>query len=103
MSDNEPVALRTALNQAFVTISKLTSRLQAAEKQGREPIAIVGMACRLPGGVESPDDLWNLLAGGVDAVTEVPPDRWKVDALYDPDPDVPGRMCSRRGGFLSQV
>src|SRR5262245_59449149 len=60
-----------------------------------EPIAIVGIGCRLPGGVRSSDDLWNLLVGGVDAVVEVPEERWRLPALYHPDPAKPGRMNTR--------
>ncbi|WP_165950209.1 type I polyketide synthase [Actinomadura sp. GC306] len=78
------------------------SRAAAATIAG-EPIAIVGMACRLPGGVRGPGDYWKLLVRGRDAVGEVPADRWDADAFYDPDPHVPGRMNSRWGGFLDDV
>jgi acyl transferase domain-containing protein/acyl carrier protein/ubiquinone/menaquinone biosynthesis C-methylase UbiE len=68
-----------------------------------EPIAIVGIGCRLPGGVKNPDDLWNLVVGGVDAITEVPKDRWHLATTYHPDPSKSGRMYSRWGGFLDQI
>nr|CAD89773.1 MelB protein [Melittangium lichenicola] len=70
---------------------------------GQEPLAIVGMACRLPGGVRHPEEFWKLLAQGVDAVREVPSERWSLDAWYDPNPEAPGKTYSRHGGFLSEV
>ena len=69
----------------------------------REPIAIVGMACRLPGDVRNPDDLFELLIAGNEAITEIPAERGWPDALYDPDPEHRGSIYTRRGGFLSHV
>ncbi|WP_174185440.1 type I polyketide synthase [Nocardia barduliensis] len=65
-----------------------------------DPIVIVGMSCRFPGGVRTPEDFWDLLWQGRDAITEVPPQRWDIDAYYDPDPAALGRMYTRWGGFV---
>jgi acyl transferase domain-containing protein/acyl carrier protein len=67
------------------------------------PVAVIGMACRLPGGIDSPDGLWRALLRGDDLITEIPPDRWNADEYYDPEPGVPGRSVSRWGGFLDDV
>jgi acyl transferase domain-containing protein/acyl carrier protein len=67
-----------------------------------EPIAIVGMACRFPGGADTPEKFWALLRDGVSAISKVPPDRWDADALYDSDPDAPGKITTRFGAFLRE-
>jgi acyl transferase domain-containing protein/acyl carrier protein len=70
---------------------------------GTEPIAIIGMGCRLPGNVRTPADYWALLCNGVDAIAEVPPYRWNIDDVYDSDPSAPDKTYSRSGGFLGPV
>ncbi|MFJ3973504.1 SDR family NAD(P)-dependent oxidoreductase, partial [Streptomyces parvus] len=79
-------------------------RLREVESEEQEPIAIVGMSCRFPGDVRSPEQLWQLVADGVDAVSDFPGDRgWDVEGLYDPDPDNPDTSYANQGGFLSSV
>nr|WP_239470693.1 type I polyketide synthase [Archangium violaceum] len=91
------------LARALVALEKMQARLEASEREKREPIAIIGMACRFPGGGNDPAAFWELLREGRDAISEVPPDRWDVDAYYDPDPNAPGKMYTRWGGFLKGV
>ncbi|KUI29567.1 polyketide synthase [Mycobacterium sp. IS-1742] len=67
------------------------------------PIAVIGMACRLPGGIDSPERLWEALLRGDDFVTEVPLERWDAEEYYDPEPGVPGRSVSKWGAFLDDV
>ncbi|MFJ2197769.1 type I polyketide synthase [Streptomyces violaceusniger] len=79
-------------------------RLQDVESAAREPIAIVGMSCRFPGGVRTPEEFWRLLSGAEDAITPFPEDRgWDLDSLYDADPDRSGTSYAREGGFLHDV
>ena len=84
-------------------VRDLQDRLESVEKNKREPIAIVGMGCRFPGGANGPKEYWRLLRDGVDAISEVPPDRWDVDSIYDSRPGTPGKTCSRYGGFLAHI
>ncbi len=81
----------------------LQNKLEAAERQHHEPIAIIGMACRFPGESNSPEAFWQLLQNGVDAITEVPATRWPVDEYYDANPDAAGKVSTRWGGFIDGV
>ncbi|MFB0633499.1 type I polyketide synthase, partial [Streptomyces sp. AB3(2024)] len=79
-------------------------RLQEVEQDAREPLAIVAMSCRFPGGVRSPEDLWRLVSEGGDAITGFPDDRgWDIASLADPDPDRKGTFYNTGGGFLTDA
>lgn len=78
-------------------------QLEAAARRASEPIAVIGLGCRFPGGVTDPESYWQLLREGRDAICDVPPDRWDIDALFDPDPDAPAKMSVRNGGFLADA
>jgi phthiocerol/phenolphthiocerol synthesis type-I polyketide synthase C len=92
---------RAIITEALHKIDDLTARLQIAEKAGTEPIAVVGMGCRLPGGIDSPEQFWELLRDGRSGIVRVPEERWDADALFTEDHTVPGTICNREGGFLS--
>jgi len=100
----------------YPSIANLTRYLVAgcdahgATKEGErrqevtaEPIAIIGMSCHFPGGANTPEAFWQLLKSGKDAISEIPAERWEIDSFYDPDPDAPGKMYTRHGGFLENI
>ena len=88
------------LKRALLAIEKMQSQLNTIEKQQTEPIAIVGMSCRFPGGANNPESFWELLRNGVDTIAEVPMSRWDMDSFYDPNPGTPDKIYTRQGGFL---
>ena len=96
-----PPDRRGVITEALRKIDDLSARLEIAEKGDTEPIAVVGMGCRLPGGVNNPAQYWQLLQDGASGVVRVPKERWDADAFYSADYTVPGTICSRDGGFLT--
>ncbi|MEZ4727505.1 MAG: type I polyketide synthase [Caldilineaceae bacterium] len=90
------------LKNALLKLERMQAKLDAVEKAKREPLAVVGMACRFPG-ANTPEALWTLLRNGVDMISEIPQERWDIDAYYDPTPATPGKMYTRYGAFLEHV
>src|ERR1700751_1425019 len=93
-----------ALRKALVQVERLKRKNRALLERSSEPIAIVGMACRFPGGVDSPDGLWDMVAQGRDVMSEFPTDRgWDLAGLFDADPDALHKFYARAGGFVDEV
>jgi acyl transferase domain-containing protein/acyl carrier protein len=92
-----------AMKRAYLTMERMQGRIDDLEGARSEPIAIIGMACRLPGGVVDTETYWDLLSSGRDGIREVPADRWDVEAFYDKEPHQPGKMSTRWGGFLDHI
>jgi 5-hydroxydodecatetraenal polyketide synthase CpkA len=98
---NQEAILRQTLEKSLHKIQRLNREIDRLKAREQEPIAIVSMACRFPGGVDTPEGLWRLLTEGQDAIGPFPENRgWDAAGLYDPDPDAPGKTVSTRGGFL---
>lgn len=84
-------------------MNKIVTKTNIAEARALEPIAIVGVGCRFPGGANSPRAFWNLLAAGADGICDVPPDRWNIDRFYSEDMNAPAKTYVRKGGFLREA
>ncbi|MDF0552998.1 beta-ketoacyl synthase N-terminal-like domain-containing protein [Kamptonema sp. UHCC 0994] len=90
------------VKKALNKIEELKAELDLLKYAQREPIAIIGMSCRFPG-ADTPEELWQLLRNGVDAISEIPKTRWDVDKYYDPMPATPNKMYARYAGLLKQI
>src|SRR5438876_9900314 len=88
------------LKSAFIEIKNLRAALDGYTRAESEPIAVIGLGCRFPGGANDPDRFWALLREGRDAIQEVPRTRWDVDDYFDADPEAPAKTYARHGGFL---
>lgn len=93
---------RDLLKNAYLELKKARLELERIKYQTSEPIAIIGMACRFPGGANTPQAYWQKLSQGFHGIKEVPAQRWDVEAFYDADPQAPGKMYTRYGGFLEE-
>jgi acyl transferase domain-containing protein/acyl carrier protein len=93
---------RQALLQAYQAIRKLEAKLKAIEQNKPEPIAIIGMGCRFPGG-DNPETFWQTLRNGVDTTAEHPTERWDIEPYYHPTPGLPGKIYVRRGAYINNI
>lgn len=91
------------VKRALVKLRQMQARIDELEDTNKEAIAVVGLGCRFPGGSNSAEEYWTLLKEGRDAITEVPENRWDVDAYYDADPQAPGKIVTRWGGFIEET
>lgn len=89
--------------QLLLLADQLNTRLEKSNLTATEPLAVIGLGCRFPGGANNPTLYWDLLTAGREGICEVPPERWNIDAYYDPDPDMPGKMNTRWGGFIDKI
>src|SRR5580698_7421059 len=97
---SEPTSTPSALKLALMAKQ---ARAQTAAIARAEPIAIVGIGCRVPGGADSPEKFWELLRDGVDAVQEIPRSRWDLESHFDPDSSTPGKSSVRHAGLLDRI
>lgn len=93
----------TPLQKAVIALKEARNKIEALERQKNEPIAIIGMGCRFPGGANSPEAFWELLSRGKEVIVPVPSQRWDAEAYYDENPDLPNKTYARYGGFLDAV
>ncbi|KAA1242458.1 polyketide synthase, partial [Mycobacterium simiae] len=102
--DPDRAKLVSYLKKVAIELDETRARLRDSEKRTSEPVAIVGMGCRFPGGVDSPRGLWEMVRSGADVVSQFPTDRgWDVEGLFDADPDAAGKTYTRSGGFLENA
>src|ERR1700722_10241922 len=91
------------IKRALLEQRRLKARIEELELARVEPIAVVGIGCRFPGGADNPAALWQRLSSGQDAISEMPAERWASATCYDPDPETPGKSATRFGGYLQHI
>lgn len=96
-SISEKLDRLSPLQRAVYALKETRGKLERLERAQTEPIAIIGMGCRFPGGAHDPESFWQILHQGIDTITEVPASRWDAAAYYDSNPDTPGKMYARQG------
>ena len=103
MRDDDASQYRQVMQEALVELESLHGQLDRLRRAASEPIAVIGMGCRFPLGANSPNAFWTLLRDGVDAVREIPAQRWDVDAFYAADPNLPGKVYCRNAALVDQA
>ncbi|RLU00286.1 type I polyketide synthase [Ketobacter sp.] len=103
MSNNNNTDTAKLLKQALKELKKSKDSVQRLEKERHEPIAVIGLGCRLPGGANSPERLWELLQNGEDAIVDMVDQRWVGDDFYDPDPEAVGKLYTKANGLVDDV
>ena len=103
MGNASDIDRRAVLKNALAAIDEMQNKLDALERANREPIAVIGIGCRFPGSADTPDSFWQVMREGADVIKEIPPERWDIGTHFDPDPESPGKMYVRCGGFLEEV
>ena len=103
MDQSAPEGHLTSVKQALLALQAARKKIDALEKQQAEPIAIIGMGCRFPGDIGSPEDFWALLNSGKDTITTIPESRWDSQAYYSPSYDDAGKIITTQGSFFSKV
>ncbi|MDH5548006.1 MAG: polyketide synthase, partial [Gammaproteobacteria bacterium] len=103
MSTDDEIDFRKLLEKSYFEISRLKSDLKKYSSKNAEPIAITGVACRFPGNVTDTESYWQLLVDGVDAVSEIPDNRWPADELFDTDKSADGKIYTKYGAFLDNI
>ncbi len=89
------------LKKLYIALKKAQDKVTQLEAMHHEPLAIIGMGCRFPGGANNPELYWELLRSGKDGISDIPPTRWDWQKYYDPNPEAPGKMYTHKGGFLN--
>ncbi len=102
MSANSKMDNLSPLKRALIALEEMKGKLNTLQKEKNEPIAVIGLGCRFPG-ARNVREFWHLLEQGMDAISEVPRERFDVDAYYDPNPGTPGKMITKWGGFIDDV
>jgi acyl transferase domain-containing protein len=99
----ENIDYRALMTNALVALKQTKQKLAEVELARNEPIAIVGMGCRFPGGANNPEAYWDMLSKGAEGIAEIPTNRWDVEYYYDAQGSAPGKIYTRGGGFISDI